>query len=59
QNTPFLPINKIWAFSLGRMILHVAFKLPRSDGRQHEQNDEDYTQPLHRVKNATPVERQM
>lgn len=27
------------------MVLHVAFKLPRSDGHQHEQNDEDYTQP--------------
>nr|DAY62075.1 MAG TPA: hypothetical protein [Caudoviricetes sp.] len=27
------------------MVLHVAFKLPRSDGHQHEQNDEDYAQP--------------
>ncbi|WP_220455241.1 hypothetical protein, partial [Klebsiella pneumoniae] len=41
QNTPFLPINKIWAFSWGGMVLHVAFKLPRSGGHQHEQNSKD------------------
>ncbi len=46
QNTPFLPINKIWAFSWGGLILHVMLKLPRSNGDQHEQNYEGNTQPL-------------
>ncbi|MFR4187612.1 MAG: hypothetical protein ACLT24_26470, partial [Klebsiella sp.] len=45
QNTPFLPINKIWAFSWGGMILHVMLKLLRSNGDQHEQNDEDNAHP--------------
>ncbi|MGG9163247.1 hypothetical protein ACQ9E5_08505, partial [Klebsiella quasipneumoniae] len=57
QNTSLLPINKIWAFSWGGMILRETLTLPRSNGHQHEQNNEDYAQPLHLVKNATPAER--
>ena len=30
---------------MGGMILHVMLKLSRSNGHQHEQNDEDYAQP--------------
>jgi len=39
------------------LILHVTFKLPRSDGHQHEQNDEDNAQPQYLVKKASPAER--
>lgn len=45
QNTPFLPIDKIWAFSWGGMILRETLTLPCSNSYQHEQNDEGNTQP--------------
>lgn len=45
QKTSLLPINKIWAFSWGGMILRETLTLLCNNSHQHEQNGRENTQP--------------